>query len=122
MKIRTLSLELEGKIAVILGDCLSARILALRLWMCDGVQSVICDRRRSFFGLLLPAGNFCRLYHASSDDAAVLQLCRMALSQTDAMCFLLSTNERYRALVKKHEKSLEDKFVITDKVGLRAYL
>ncbi len=123
MKTKTALFAKESRVAVILGDCFSSRLLALELWARGGVESIICDRKRSALGLLIPVGTFRRLYHGKDRAVILCQLDDIALaSRGEEICFLVAESERYTAFLREYKRQLEDKYVIADRAELKKLL
>ncbi len=106
---RTLS---SGAVAVIVGDCFSARMLALKMMLWDGRACVICDTQKSIFGYLFSWASFWRLVEAKDERLVCEQLCDLADMCEDSMHFLYARKSRYERAVALHERELESKYIL----------
>ncbi len=122
MKIRTVAFAEQGRAAVILGDCLSARALALKLRLLYGVTSVIFDKKRSTFSLLFPMCDFERAYNKNADGVLLRQLEDIAEEDTEQLLFLLAAKQEYSRVLGMHTAELENRYIITDKREIASFL
>ena len=102
----------SGDVAVIVGDCFSARMLALKIMLWDGKRCVICDRRRSVFGYVLAWPSFWRLVSADNERIICEQLCDIADMCEDSVHFLFARKPLYQRAIKRHEDALECKYIL----------
>ena len=101
--------------AIILGDCIEARILSMRLRIL-GLSCVICDRSRSPFGMLIPVCGFERLYHSDGCGVIITQLEDIVPDgKEDAMSFIVACKKEYTDFLESNLKELEDSFIVVGK-------
>ena len=122
MKSRKLSQSMGSRAALILGDGLSSRLLALRLRVRYGVSALVCDQKASALCVLLPLCRFIRLYHENDGGVIVRKLEDIAAYDEERLLFLVSANAEYDQFVASRAEYLEDKFIITDKKGIVPFL
>ncbi|MBQ9112997.1 MAG: hypothetical protein IJY08_05385 [Clostridia bacterium] len=110
----------EHVVCVILGDGLSARLLAMGLFLVKGMLCVICDRRRSAVGYLLPAAVFYGLCHTSESHLLAEQLCDMAEDGEDTLRFLVATTDEYKRITAENRECLESRYILADRYKIFA--
>jgi hypothetical protein len=105
----------EHSVCLILGDCASARLLAVELLLLKGIPSVICDRCRSLSSLFLPTATFYRLCHTNDHLLLTEQLCDIADSGEDNLRLLVCATDEYRNIIKENSSRLETRYILTDR-------
>ena len=103
---------------VILGDGFSARVLALKLLLFNGIASLICDTEKSALGLLIPAGTYCGLCPTSEGELIQRQLEDMADGFGDGVRFLVLASEKFNTLLEGRREALESRYIIADKSSI----
>ncbi len=102
----------SGAVAVILGDCFSARMLALKIMLLDGQTCVICDTQKSIFGYVFAWVSFWKLVDAENERLVCEQLCDLADMCEDSMHFLFARKSRYKSTVALYKTALEAKYIL----------
>lgn len=102
----------SGAVSVIVGDCLSARMLALKLILLDGQACVICDTQKSIFGYIFSWVSFWKLVDAENERLVCEQLCDIADMCEDSMHFLFARKSRYERAVDTYKAALECKYIL----------
>ena len=97
---------------VLLGDSLSAHALSIRIYARCGVESLVCDERRSVIGVLDPTCKFFDLISVTEGAALMASLSQIA-SNTDYLPILIPMNERFSRFVTEYREALESLFIIT---------
>lgn len=108
----------EQTAAVILGDGLYARCLALRIALLGGIPCVVCDVKPSRWRCLIPSA--ATLGMSPTKDMRLLceQLEDIAELADDTTRYLLVGAEDYRAFIEEYAESLESRYIITDAASL----
>ena len=112
----------EHSVCLILGDCVSARLLALWLLGLKGIPSVICDKRRSAAAFFLPTATFYRLCDTRSPLLLTEQLCDLADGGDDNLRLLIGATHEYRDVISSNSAHLESRYILTDSHGVFAVL
>lgn len=102
----------SGAVAVIVGDCFSARMLALKMMLRDGRACVICDTKKSIFGYVFSWVSFWQLVETKNERLVCEQLCDLADMCEDSMHFLYSRKSHYERTVALNKSVLECKYII----------
>lgn len=108
----------EQTAAVILGDGLHARCLALRIALFGGIPCVVCDVKPWRWRCLIPFA--ATLGMSPTKDTRLLceQLEDIAELSDETTRYLLVGAEDYRAFIEEHAESLESRYIITDAARL----
>ena len=104
----------SGAVSVILGDCFSARMLALKMILLDGKTCVICDTKKSVFGYIFSWVCFWNIVGAENERLVCEQLCDLADMCEDSMHFLVACKPRYKRAIGKYQNTLECKYILDD--------
>ena len=102
----------SGATAVILGDSLRSRLMALKIILFHGIGCVICDRRKSPWGFVFLWVSFMRLVPTQSGRLLFEQLCHVANTCSDSSCFLFFGRDEYKDLLDSCHGELESRFII----------
>lgn len=105
----------ERVLCVILGDGFGARMLALGLYLTEGLRSVICDKRRSLAGYVIPVGGYYRLCPTCESELLVRQLEDMADQSDDGVRFLFLGSEEYRRFISERRDALESRYIFRER-------
>ena len=99
---------------VLLGDSLSAHLLSLKIYARCGVQSLVCDEKKSALSVIDPTSKFFDLISVNEGAAVMVALSQIA-ENTDYLPVLIPTSERFEGFVEEHRETLEPLFIITSK-------
>ena len=102
----------SGAVSVILGDCFSARMLALKIILLDGKACVICDTKKSIFGYIFSWGCFWQLVDAENERLIFEQLCDLADMCEDSVHFLFARKPRSERAIDLYKNALECKYIL----------
>ncbi len=103
----------ESIIPVLLGDGLSANLLALRIFLRLGIVSYICSEKRSLTTLLNPAARFYST--VSGKDEIVCASLSYLAENKDYLPILLPCSPEAENFTKRHLPFLEARFIVTSK-------
>ncbi len=98
-------------VPVILGNGIRAHCLCLRFFLCHGVRSIVCGKRRGLLDILDPACDFLRLY---SYDSRLIseELADLSESGGELIMPLIPTDGELANYVAENEELLESRFII----------
>lgn len=102
---------------VLLGDSVSAHMLSLKIYARCGVQSLICDEKKSALSVIDPTSKFFDLISVKEGAAMMSALSQIA-ANTDYLPVLIPTSECFDRFVKEHKDTLEPLFIITSKENI----
>ena len=99
---------------VLLGDSLSAHALSFKIYARCGVESYVCDAKRSVWSFLDPTSKFFDLISVSEGAALMSALLQIA-ENTDYLPVLVPMGERFSRFLEEQRDILEPRFIITTK-------
>lgn len=102
----------SGADCVIVGDCLSARMLSLKIILLDGRSCVICDTQKSIFGYIFSWVPFWRLVEGENERLVCEQLCDLADMCEDSTHFLFVNKPCYKKTLDSYRPALECKYIL----------
>ena len=107
----------DSIIPVILGDNLSAHLLALKIFFRFGVISYVCDVKRSPLSFIDPCTRHFPLF-SKSRGGVVLESLAYLSSSPDYLLLLVCCDEELDAVIEQNRNYIEARFIITDKEAL----
>lgn len=99
---------------VLLGDSLRTHLLSLGIYARCGVQSLVCDEKKSALSVIDPTSKFFDLISVS-EGAAVMAALEHIAANTDYLPVLIPMSERFLHIVEENRETLEALFIITSK-------
>lgn len=99
---------------VLLGDSLSAHLLSLKIYARCGVQSLVCDEKKSALSVIDPTSKFFDLI-SLNEGAAVMAALSQIAANGDYLPVIIPISERFEGFVEEHRETLEHLFIITSK-------
>ena len=101
-------------IPVLLGDNLSAHLMAAKIYLRCGIISYVCDAKITVADYIDPFSRFFSLVSETDADIICETLDYLA-SNKEYLPIIIPCNERYKDLINKRKSFLEPRFIISDK-------
>ena len=110
-----------GRFALVIGDGLFSRILAVKLALISDIPCVICDARRSAACLIFPTCAFFGMPAQAGKDMLELCLANVYERAGDGMKFIIVNDKKYSAFEDNLAKALEDRYIFANKRTIFSY-
>ena len=111
-------------VPVMLGDGPKARMLAARLFLKYGVQSIICDEKQSAWRFVFGFGGFYKIIKSSESRLVAEELERIADVSSGGLLFVAPCSADFSRLLEEVTDRVETRFIIAssddllDKIAL----